>query len=54
MIERDSVLGLGARSLLRDYVARLIFVMVFVHGDKNLADTLTKAQTPAMFGDMVS
>ena len=39
---------------MRDYVARLIFVMAFIQGNKNLADILTKAQSAAVFGELMA
>ena len=36
------------------YVARLIFVMAFVQGNKNLADILTKAQAAAVFNQLMT
>ena len=40
---------LRAAEGLRDFVARQVFVLVFVTGDVNIADILTKAQAPSVF-----
>ena len=38
---------------LRDYVARLVFSLVFISGRINMADILTKAQTVAVFNELM-
>ena len=44
---------LRAAEGLRDYVARLVFVLVFVPGKLNVADILTKAQAVAVFNELM-
>ena len=44
---------LRASEGLRNWVARMLFVMTFVMGKKNLADILTKAQAPAVFIELL-
>ena len=39
---------------LRDFVARMIFVLVHIQGTTNLADILTKAQSVKVFRDLMA
>ena len=45
---------LRASEGLRDYVARLIFVMAHVEGKYNIADILTKAQAPSVYAELMA
>jgi hypothetical protein len=45
---------LRAAEGLRDYVARLVFVLVHLPGKVNLADILTKAQAPPVFIELMT
>ena len=44
---------LRAAEGLRDYVARLLFLLTFVPGKSNVADILTKAQAVAVFNELM-
>ena len=44
---------LRAAEGLRDFVARQVFVLVFVTGDVNIADILTEAQAPSVFAALM-
>ena len=44
---------LRAAEGLRDYVARLVFILTFVPGKLNLADILTKPQAVAVFNELM-
>lgn len=44
---------LRAAEGLRDYVARLVFVMKFIAGKANMADILTKAQAVAVYLELM-
>jgi hypothetical protein len=39
---------------LRDYVMRLVIVLKYIAGSVNVADILTKAQTPAVFTTLMA
>ena len=45
---------LRAAEGLRDYVARLVFVLIHLPGKVNLADVLTKAQTHNVFNELLA
>ena len=45
---------LRAAEGLRDYVARLVFVMVHIAGSANVADILTKPQAAAVFTELIA
>ena len=45
--------GLPAEGL-RDYVSRLVYVMIFLTGSANIADILTKPQAVSVFVELMA
>ena len=45
---------LRAAEGLRDYVSRLVYVMIFLTGSANIADILTKPQAVSVFVELMT
>ena len=39
---------------MRDYVSRLVYVMIFLTGSANIADILTKPQAVSVFVELMA